>query len=111
MFGTMWQRWPQTTHCSIRKRAAFQAVAAPSGNDTSMLRELFRERVLDPREHRLRELIERHGFTLGLRGALIVSVAPAMVMYDCTLDRSMLTAKQVESPVARILLPLLGHTG
>ncbi|MGI5128420.1 TetR family transcriptional regulator [Pseudonocardia sp. CA-107938] len=87
------------------KRAAFQAVAAHSGDDTSMLRELFRERVLDPCQDRLLELMQRHG--AGPDDALIASVAPAMVMYDCMLGRPMLTTDQLESLVDRVLLPLV----
>lgn len=89
------------------KRAAFQAVAAHSGDDTSMLRELFRDRVLDPCQNRLLELMKRHGAESGPHGALIASVAPAMVMYDCTLGRPMLTADQLESLVDNVLLPLV----
>lgn len=88
------------------KRAAFQAVAAHSGEDTSMLRELFRERVLDPCQDRLLELMEREG--AGPRNARIASVAPALVMYDCTLGRPMLTAAELESIVDDVLLPLAG---
>ncbi|SEP39123.1 TetR family transcriptional regulator [Amycolatopsis saalfeldensis] len=90
------------------KRAAFQAVAAHSGEDTSMLRELFRERVLDPCQDRLLELMKRRGVDAGPRNARIASVAPAMVMYDCTLGRPMLTAAELESIVDDVLLPLAG---
>lgn len=89
------------------KRAAFQAVAAHSGDDTSMLRELFRDRVLDPCQARLLELMKRHGVDSGPHDALIASVAPAMVMYDCTLGGPMLTADQLESLVDNVLLPLV----
>ncbi|MCP2168465.1 hypothetical protein LX83_005343 [Goodfellowiella coeruleoviolacea] len=43
----------------------------------------------------------------GPRSALIASVAPPMVMYDCILGRPMLTAAQLESIVDGVLLPLV----
>lgn len=91
------------------KRAAFQAVAADSGKDDSMLRELFRERVLDPCGQRLVELVERHTGVAGPQDALIASVAPALVMYECMFGRPMLTPEQVESIVDTVLLPLVEH--
>lgn len=82
------------------KRAAFVAVASHSAEETSKLRELLRERVLDPCQHQLMTLG-------GERGELVASTAPAMVMYECTMGRPPLTRTRVEAIVDTVLLPLM----
>ena len=95
------------------KRAAFQAVAAETGADNSMLRTLFYQRVLDPCQSRIVELISRNVADAAsiATATLISSVAPALVMYDCMFGRSMLTRAQLESMVDSVLLPLAHSIG
>jgi AcrR family transcriptional regulator len=95
------------------KGAPFQAVAAESGSDVTMLRDLFQSRVTSPCQERILALAHRHaaasGTTLGPRfqDTMFATVGPAMLMYNCVSGQDKSTDAQIESIVDTVLLPLV----
>lgn len=91
------------------KGAAFQAVAAESGTEIIVLREIFHDRVTGPCQDRISELVERH---LGRRArsapeAPLCAVGPAMLVYRCVNGHDRSTDQEVASIVDEVLLPLI----
>ncbi|GAA2642189.1 TetR/AcrR family transcriptional regulator [Dactylosporangium fulvum] len=90
------------------KGAAFQAVAAESGSDVTLLRELFQTRVTDPCQDRILALLHRHTPAAPdkERDTTFAMAGPAMLMYNCISGQHHSTDQQIESIVDNLLLPL-----
>ncbi|MER7007665.1 TetR family transcriptional regulator [Dactylosporangium sp. NPDC000555] len=95
------------------KGAAFQAVAAESGTDVTVLREIFHTRVTAPCQEHITELVHRHIASSGttpnhrFRDDMFATVGPAMLMYHCLNGQDKSTDSQIESVVDNVLLPLI----
>ncbi|MEU7755144.1 TetR family transcriptional regulator [Micromonospora sp. NPDC049171] len=92
--------------------AVFQAVAAGSGNDVTMLRALFQARVTDPCQERILALLRRDvpaggaSTTDEAHQRAFATVGPAMLTYNCVNGQDRSTDQQIESIVDTVLLPL-----
>ncbi|MDN5727285.1 MAG: TetR family transcriptional regulator [Propionibacteriales bacterium] len=95
------------------KGAAFQAVAAESGTDVAILREVFRSQVTLPCQERIAELLHRHlaasGDTVNpqFQTETFAAVGPAMLTFNCINGHDKSTSSQIESIIDRALLPLI----
>ncbi|MFI6236625.1 TetR/AcrR family transcriptional regulator [Micromonospora sp. NPDC050784] len=94
------------------KGAAFQAIAAESASDVTMLRDLFQARVTTPCQERIRSLLRRDMPTSGAATLdeaaekAFATVGPAMLMYNCVTGQDRSTDQQIEAIVDGLLLPL-----
>ncbi|NYI71009.1 AcrR family transcriptional regulator [Naumannella cuiyingiana] len=95
------------------KGTAFQAVAAESGTDVAILREVFRSRVTLPCQERITELLHRHlaasGSTMSPQfdAETFAAVGPAMLTYHCINGHDKSTLGEIESIIDKTLLPLI----
>lgn len=90
------------------KSAAFQAVAAESGSESTLLRTLFDQRVLAPVEEQIRVLVVGTGRSPDApETVLIARTGPSVLMCDCMIARPRADRARVEELVDSVLLPLL----